>query len=104
MKMNVINKNGEIVDVKLNLRDMADLQTKESKRTFVLGMASSAVSIASMFAKNRTIKSALMIVGCVGAAITTLSCADCFDKIDSEENIQHTNDMVDVIAKRHGVE
>lgn len=101
MKINLMDKNDKINEVKLTLKDMLDLQTRETKRTAVLGIASSVASIASMVVPNRALKYGLCIIGCVGAGITLASFADSCRKVTNEENTQNTNDIINAIIHRH---
>lgn len=100
----LIDTNGNLHDVKLTLKDIMNMQTKESKRTFVLGTASTAVSITSMLLPKSPAKYVALGIGLVGTIATIISNNDSIQNATSQENLDHINNVLREIAKREGFE
>lgn len=100
----LIDTNGNLHDVKLTLKDIMNLQTKESKRTFALGTASTVVNIASIFIPKSPVKYVTLGIGLIGTIATIISNNDSIQNSTSQENLDHINSVLREIAKREGFE
>lgn len=100
----LIDTEGKLHDVKLTMKDIINLQTKESKRTFILGTASTAVNIASIFIPKSIAKYIVMGIGLGGTIATIISNNDSIENSTSQENLDHINSVLRDIAKREGIE
>lgn len=99
----VVDTNGKLQDLPLTLKDIFDLQTKESKRTFALGAGATAINIASMLMPKSPAKYITLGLGLISTVATVASNYDCANKINSEENEAHTKQILSEIAARHGI-
>lgn len=100
----LIDTNGNLHDVKLTLKDIMNMQTKESKRTFVLGTASTVVNVASMLMPKSIAKYVVMGIGLGGTIATIISNNASIQNSTSQENLDHINSVLREIAKREGFE
>lgn len=101
--INLIDTEGKLHEVKLTAKDMLNIQTKESKRTFALGAASTALSITSMLLpKTSILKYITLGVGIGGTVLTMISNLDAADNCTSEENLTHIIEELRKIAEREG--
>lgn len=100
----LIDTNGNLHDVKLTLKDILNLQTKESKRTAILGTASTAINLASIFIPKSIAKNIILGIGLGGTIMTMISNNDAIQNVDSQENTDHINSVLREIAKREGFE
>lgn len=100
----LVDTNGNLHDVELTLKDIMNLQTKESKRTFILGTASTAVNVASIFIPKCIAKYVVQGIGLGGTIATIISNFDCIENCSSQENFDHINSVLRDIAKREGFE
>lgn len=104
LTITLIDTNGNLHDVKLTLKDILAMQTKESKRTFVLGAVSTVVNAASIFIPKGIAKYAVMGIGLGGTIATIISNNNAIEKCTSRENLDHINAVLREIAKREGFE
>lgn len=101
--LTVVDTNGNLQNLALTLKDLWEIQTKESKRTFALGMGATSFSIASMLMPKGTAKRVTLGLGLIGTIATSISNYDCVKKCDSNENIVHVHQIISEIAKRNGI-
>ena len=102
-KITVMGADNQLHTITLGMKELWKVQTKESKRTFVLGMASTAASLASIILPKPA-KYVSLAIGCGLAAGTVVSQIDCSNKMTSQENIDHVNNVLHDIASREGFE
>lgn len=103
-KMNVIDTNGMTHTIDLTLKELAKLQTTESKRAFALGIGASAASVASIVCPRGAIKTALLAIGLCGTLATVVANDIATSKVSSDANVKKINTTLREICKDHGID
>ena len=102
-KITVMGSDNQLHEVELTIKDIFKMQTKESKRTVVLGVAATALNVASIFVPKPA-KAIVAGTGMVLTIATAISNANAVDHFTDQENIDQINAVVADAAARKGFE
>ena len=95
--------NGTFEHVELDLADVMSIQTKSSKRTMILGGASTASSISSLFVTNPTVKLVLWSTGLIGFIAAIVSNDKAIDETFTDEGMHEANCALAKVCAKKGI-
>lgn len=101
-KITILDASNQTREVELTLKDIMKMQTKESKRTFALGIGATALNIASIFVPKPA-KAIVAGAGMVMTIVTAVSNSNAIDHCTDQDNIDKVNSVIADAAARNGV-
>ena len=101
-KITVMGADNQLHEITLTINDIMAMQTKESKRTFAFGAASTLTSIASMLMPKGKAKYITLAISSILTIGTLISSNDMSKRAANQENIDRINDVLREVCAREG--